>query len=377
MSSSLAESLKNAAFAFRGYNVTNLGRTPELLKHPAYGAIVEQHLRVASAICSESIGQRVDLVKRVKSRTETSLEDYAEAISLIIAVEQAHIRLLNEFFGLVYESARYAFGFSLGEISALVSGQVYSLEAALKVPLAMAADCVELAKDVSLGVLISRDESISTHDVNKLFLEINAADDGVIGMSTYLSPNSILVLGTGTSLERFRQRIKTCLPKKHHLRQNENRWPPLHTSIVWNKNIPNRSACMLRTLPGGLTAPTLPILSLVTGDMAYTDINSREIINQWIDHPQRLWDVVSETLTQGVGTIIHVGPAPNIIPATFERLSTNVESLTKGSRRMRALSAVVRRPWLQSLLPKRTALLRATMIEHVMLEDWLLEQTVP
>ena len=35
--------MDEAAFAFRGYNVTNLGRTPELLEHPAYGPIVEKH----------------------------------------------------------------------------------------------------------------------------------------------------------------------------------------------------------------------------------------------------------------------------------------------------------------------------------------------
>jgi hypothetical protein len=31
------EGIRATAFAFRGYNVTNLGRTPELLAHPSYG----------------------------------------------------------------------------------------------------------------------------------------------------------------------------------------------------------------------------------------------------------------------------------------------------------------------------------------------------
>ena len=43
---------------------------------------------------------------------------------------------------------------------------------------------------------------------------------------------------------------------------------------------------------------------------------------------------------------------------------------------MRALSAVIRRPWLQSLLPRRVALLRAPLMKHVILEDWLLEAEV-
>ena len=143
--------------------------------------------------------------------------------------------------------------------------------------------------------------------------------------------------------------------------------------IVWNRNIPNRSQVMLHTLPGGMVEPHPNVLSLVTGTMAYTNTNSRTIIANWIDHTQRLWDVINELLVSGIETIIHVGPQPNIIPATFERIATNVEVQTRSSRRMRAASAVARRPWLQAILPRRAALLRAPLIRHVILEDWLLE----
>ena len=132
----------------------------------------------------------------------------------------------------------------------------------------------------------------------------------------------------------------------------------------------------MHTLSGGLAEPTLPILSLVTGKKSYTATNSREIIRKWIDQPQLLWDAVCETLSSSVDTVIHLGPAPNIIPATFERLADNIEAQTRGSRRMRALAAVIRRPWLQNLLPKRASLLRASMVQHVIAEDWMLEQNV-
>ena len=115
---------------------------------------------------------------------------------------------------------------------------------------------------------------------------------------------------------------------------------------------------------------------MVTGKMSYHDFNSREIIGRWIDHTQLLWDVVYELLLLGVETVVHIGPEPNIIPATFERLAANVEAQTSGSRRMRALSVVIGRPWLQSLLPRRAALLRAPLLQHVILEDWLLAAEV-
>ena len=44
----LPESLPTTAFAFRGYDVANLGRTPELLDHPAYGPVIESALREGS-----------------------------------------------------------------------------------------------------------------------------------------------------------------------------------------------------------------------------------------------------------------------------------------------------------------------------------------
>ena len=61
---------------------------------------------------------------------------------------------------------------------------------------------------------------------------------------------------------------------------------------------------MLGTAPGGFTAPSPPVLSCVTGETSYNSDNSREILNRWVDHPQRVWDVVNKTLAAGVETII-------------------------------------------------------------------------
>jgi [acyl-carrier-protein] S-malonyltransferase len=86
---------------------------------------------------------------------------------------------------------------------------------------------------------------------------------------------------------------------------------------------------------------------------------------------------VYETLACGVTTVVHVGPGPNLIPATFHRLTDNVLEQTAGnsigSLGMRAAAGMARRPWLSALLPSRTALLRAPHVKHVILEDWLLE----
>ncbi len=376
----LQDRLLNAAFVFRGYNVTNLGRSRELLAHHAYGPIVEHYLQDASQVASEMLGRKIDLVARVERGEETDLETYGDAIALIIGMEQAQLQLLDEFFGIDYTRARLSFGYSLGEIGALVASGVLDMKTALHVPLSMVPDCVELAHDVTLGVLFSRGPALEADAVYKLCLRINSAGKGMIGISSYLSPNSLLLMGQGDTIDRFADLMREWLPQKLYLRKNDSRWPPMHTPIVWQKFIPNRAALMMQTLPGGFTAPTPPVLSLVTGKISYNDFNARDLLARWVDHPQRLWDAVNETLAMGIDTLIHVGPDPNLVPATFKRLADNVTTQLAARSwegvGLRAVSRAVRRPWLAKLLPTRSSLLRAPYVKQVNLEDWLLEQEV-
>ncbi|HEX3997096.1 MAG TPA: hypothetical protein VHX65_00930 [Pirellulales bacterium] len=368
--------LGTTAFFFRGYNTTNLGRSDELLAQAAYGPVVEAFLKEAGEICADSIGRGVDLVGRVRRREATDLNCYAEAVSLIVAMELAQIRLLRDFFGIDYSQARMGYGYSLGEISALVAGGAMNLADALRVPLAVSADCVELAAGTTLGVLFSRGPAVDGHAVERLCLRINQAGQGVIGISAFLSPNSLLLHGQGKTIDRFAELMPEWLPQRLHLRKNDHLWPPLHTPIVWQRNIPNRAAVMMHTIHAGMKAPMPPVLSLVTGKFSYDDANCRQLMAEWIDHPQRLWDAVYETLAQGVEVVVHVGPEPNLGPATFTRVSENVRGLLAdrsiSGLGMRAMSRAVRRPWLARLLPQRSALLRAPLIRQIVLEDWLL-----
>lgn len=372
--SELTRYLTSTALAFRGYNVTNLGRTGELLAHPAYAETVERHLTAASLAATEILKRPVDLVARVRRGEETSLESYGDAIALIMAVEAAQLELLAGVFGVAYRQARFSFGYSLGEIAALVAGGVMQTANAMRVPLELSADCVALAHDVTLGVLFTRASELPANDVRRICLKINAEGHGVIGISTYLSPNSMLILGQGDTLDRFLKLAKDELKVRFHLRKNDHRWPPLHTPIVWERQIPDRAARALHTLPMILAEPKPKVLSLVTGDFSYTDTNARKLLHEWVGHPQLLWNVIDHTLADGITTVIHVGPDPNLLPATFRRLSENVQGQLSASVGLRTLSAATaKRRWLRSLLPQRVSLLRAPYVRHVILEDWLLE----
>jgi [acyl-carrier-protein] S-malonyltransferase len=366
--------MPRAAFAFRGYNVTNLGRTPELLAHPVYGGIVETYLREASELCAAVVRRPVDLVARVRERRETrGLGDYAADVAFIVAVEMAQLRLLREFFGIELPRARYAFGYSLGECAALIATNVFTMTDLLRVAIAMSEDCAELADEVTLALLLSRGPVLDFDAVRRLCLTISQQGDGVIDISTYLSPNSLLLMGQNGTHKKFEAMIRDKFPHNVTIRVQTYRFPPLHTPIMWQRNIPNRTAVLLQTTPGGMTAPSPPVLSMVTGEASYGEHNSRELIHRWVDHPQRLWEIVYKVLADGIETVVHVGPNPNLLPATFRRLSSNIVTQTKGSLRLRTFARFVRRPWLTRLLPSSAVLLRAPFVQQIILEDWLLE----
>ena len=217
--------------------------------------------------------------------------------------------MLEEFFDIRLNRARMIYGYSLGELTAVMRGRrVRDAKTPCKLPLSVAADCVALAEGVTMGVLFSRGPLLDFDEVKRLCLWINAEGRGVIGISSILAPNTVLLLGQNGTIDRFAKLMHDVFPARVYLRKNNDHWPPVHTPLVWQRNIPNRVGVLMHTLPGGFTKPNPPVFSLVTGKTSYNDYNAREILVQWIDHPQRLWDAVYETLATGIETVIHVGP---------------------------------------------------------------------
>ena len=373
----LQAGIAQTAFAFRGYNQTNLGRTPELLRHPVYGRYVKKYLSMGSEICRQWTDRPVDLVKRVQEGIEPELNEYNEAITMIIAVENAQMEILRNHFDVNDIDANMMYGFSLGELGLLTHLDVMTMQDALSIPLQMCNDVVELANDVQLGILFSRSKSpLPKEDVLRVCAEINLEGNGVIGISTILAPNSMLVMGQGDTMQRLKKRTKDITGEKVSLRLNDGKWPPLHTPIVWQKNISDRAQNLLHTVSLKSGPFDVPVFSLATGAFSYNDSSTRSVLGKWIDQPQLLWEAVDATLLRGIRTVVHVGPQPNIIPSTFDRLASNVLHQTGKHVSLRTLSSLVKQGWLSGILPKRTSLLRAPHVKHVVLEDWLLEQEV-
>ena len=123
-----------------------------------------------------------------------------------------------------------------------------------------------------------------------------------------------------------------------------------------------------------------PVVSCTTGVDNYDEWNSREILTDWTDHPQRLWDAMEHTLASGAELVIHVGPEPKLIPTAFERLSAKIMKQLKIRHldRLGQQRAAEHQP--EPLAgPEASAnavLFRAPFVNHMILEDWLLAQEV-
>lgn len=369
--------MPETALAYRGYNFTNLGRTPELLACGAYRAIVCEELRRLSLLCSDCIRADVDLQRAVEERREFGLDQYAHSVALVIATEAAQLRILREIHGVDHTHARVAFGYSLGELMAVCVSGAIAVEDLARVPMELARDCAELAHDTTLAVVFSRGKAIAEDKVRRLCTAISAEGRGTIGVSAVLSPNTYLIVGQRDTVARYKAAMADALPPGVQIRPNDHRWPPLHTPIVRQRHVPDRAAVMLEALPVRPFPVRPAIVSLVSGKRNYDEYTARDILHDWVDQPQRLWDAVCETLAADCKTVLHVGPEPNVIPATFARLAVDVQQQTDGrsaaSYGKRAMTGLARHPWLSNLLPARAALLRAPFIEQIVLEDWLLK----
>jgi [acyl-carrier-protein] S-malonyltransferase len=376
----LKKRIGSAAFAFRGYDATNIGRSAELLAHPVFGPVVRATLDEASGPCSEVLGHKVDLAARVLAREPSTLETFVQDIGMIVAMELAQMRLLEEFFDVPIRQARLSFGHSIGELSALVLGGVYTLAQLLPVPLGLAVDCAELTADTTMGILSVHGGVLRIEDVEHLCAAISRKGHGLVGPSTYLSPYQVLLIGQHDTLDLLEVEMRDFLPAGVILRRRPNHWPPLHTPIVWERNIPNRTAMAMHQIGGGDRKPTPPVVSCTTGLCNYDEWNSRGILADWTDHPQRIWDVMENTMASGAELVIHVGPEPKLFPTGFERLSTRIMKQLKMRHLDRLGSSVIpslsRSGWLNRKLPANAVLLRAPFLNHIILEDWLLAQEV-
>lgn len=359
--------------AFRGYNQANLGRTPELFAVDAYRSTIEGWLRWADRLCAEHADLKTDLVARVERREEPPPSRYAEAVALVFATEMAQLQLAREAHGLQIAKARFSFGYSLGELVALAAGGFVSPEKVLSVPLALADDCARLAANAQLAVIFSRRKALPFLELASACEQLSDAENA-IAISAVLSPNSVLVIGQGDRL----QRLPRVFPALRGVRIHPHTgvWPPLHTPLVRQQGVCDRARQMIASAMLGAGGPSPPVFSLVTGRVEYRDGAPREVLAKWIDHPQQLWSGVKAVLASDVQRVLHVGPAPNVIPATFSRLAENVRQQTAAATArgmgLRTVQSIVDRRWLAALLPADASLLRAPKLQHIVLEDWLL-----
>jgi alkylation response protein AidB-like acyl-CoA dehydrogenase len=85
----LKEQISSLAIGFRGCDVTNMGRRTELLEHPVYRRIARTTVESKSAVCSDALGEKVDLVTRVLRHARSDLSTFVHAIEPVGSVARA------------------------------------------------------------------------------------------------------------------------------------------------------------------------------------------------------------------------------------------------------------------------------------------------
>lgn len=364
------------AVSFRGYNITNAGKTRELLSHPGIGPRLNYWLEEADALVQKLFGKTCHLRQSILDQRPSDLSTYVEDLAMIVAVELAQWEHMLELLGEHRQKIKVVTGYSLGEVTATIVTELFEFAEALQPVLILGQEAAELAPNVCMGILFSRGPALDFEAIQLRCQEITAEGKGVIAISTYLSPNTVLLMGEHATIDRFKEQMADIVPKGTHLRKNPNQWPPLHTPIVLQKHLRDRAAVMLQTATCKNKLPTFPLLSCVTGAVSYNGKNSRRMMTDWVDHPQQLWKTVHYMLEQGIDLVIHLGPEPNIVPATLTRLAENVQDqLDQPSWRGYGLRTFSRwaahRRWLANLLSRDAVLLRAPYITQVLLEDLL------
>ena len=173
--------------------------------------------RFGFGLCGDVLGKKVDLAARVLAGEASTLDTFVHDIGTIVGMELAQIRLLQEFFDVPVPQARLSFGHSIGELSALVVGGMYTMEQLLPIPLALATDCAELTANTTMGILsIQGGPPLQIEDVQHLCSTISSRGEGLIGPSTYLSPYQVLLLGQGNTLDLLEARDARVSARRSH-----------------------------------------------------------------------------------------------------------------------------------------------------------------
>ena len=248
------------------------------------GAVLDRPRRSAP----RRSARRIDLAAYIRASEDRALATFPHDIATIVAMETGPARAP----GRVSSTSRcgrcrLSFGYSIGELSALIFGGVFSLEQLLPDPARLRRDCAELAgRHDPRRPVHARGSSCPMEDVERLCLAISGEGKGLIGPSAYLSPNTALLLGQGDTLDRLeRADPPTSCPTKTMLRRNPNRWPPLALAARLAAAHPEPDRRRALSDRGGPTKPEPTVLSCVTGAASYDEsCNTRELLDP-VDRP--------------------------------------------------------------------------------------------
>ena len=246
-------------------------------------------------------------------------------VAMIVAMEIAQIALLEEFFGVPVREARLSFGYSIGELTRPGRRRRLHDRPAPARPAGAGRRRRRARPRRDDGRPLHQGPRAAAEDVERLCLAVSSEGRGLIGPSAFLSPNTALLLGQGDTLDRLEAHDARVLPRARSC-SGASRTGGRRCTRPWS---------------GSGTSPTGPPSPCTGSRAAGQPVAPGHLVRHRrgelrrpqqpraprpLDRRARNGSGTSSTRRSppGVEVVVHVGPAPNLIPATFARLGNNV-----------------------------------------------------
>ena len=337
----LKKRIATAALVFRGYDLTNLGRAPEFLEHRAYGPVVRAILDSASVLCGDVLGKKVDLAARILAARTVHARDlrsrYRHDRRHGAGPDPAARRVFRRpgSAGAAELRPQHRRAVGAGRRRHVHDGATPADPAGPGDRLRRADRQHHDGDSVDSGR-----HPLQIEDVQHLCSTISSRGQGLIGPSTYLSPYQVLLLGQGDTLDLLEQEMREYLPAGVTLRRKPNHWPPLHTPLVWERNIPNRTADD-DVSHGRRAAQTDAERRLMHHGSGQLRRVEQPGDSGRLDRSSPVRDAMEHTLASGAELVIHVGPEPKLLTTCFDRLSHKIMKQLKMRHLDRLGSSVI------------------------------------
>lgn len=275
-------------------------------QYPGMGKDLYDNSSAAKAVYDSLEAQRKGIKDLCFSSTAEELKITANTQPAMFATECAIAAALKEK-GITFSAVA---GFSLGEIAALVSASVVSLEEGFAIVSERARIMQLVTEKYETGM--SAVLKLSNETVESLCKEV----EGVYPVN-YNCPGQVVVSGLVSQLPQLEEKVKAAGGRAMRLAVSGG----FHSPFM--KEASEEFAKVLESYE--FRTPSMPIYSNVTGKVYEGDM--KDLLSRQISSPVRWQDTVTNMITEGITTFVESGPGTTLC-GLVKKTDRNAEALS-------------------------------------------------